>query len=279
MAHLGMGIRDPTYVQVGAVSGLFYSTTELAPSLAMMVPVIWVRFKPGILRSACVFAVLLGVTMTFSRTAAAMALVSLVILAVTDFVIGGKKRHMLMLTTPVLLSVLVVAIVMLIGWQRISYRWTMEVGPESFGSGRALFWHSAFLAWWRGDIVTILFGKGLGASLDILEKSYGRIWCHNDFLELLLCQGLVGLIAYIALLLCIIKLLCGFWKVNHDNAPAWALAGGFLTCSFLNGSIYLLEIIGTFVVAFAVMSPISHNLLTANRFKPVKYLRTGNVSG
>jgi len=280
IGHLGMGMRESTYVEVGAVSGLFYSTKGVAQSLALILPVIWFRFKPGILRSAYVFVILLAIAFTFSRTAIAAALVSLTILVFTGSgSAAGRIRGSRRIAASLVISlVIVVAIIMFIGWERISYRWTMGIGTEGLGSGRLVFWRSAFLEWYRGDIVTIPFGKGLGASLDILEKSYGRIWCHNDFLELLVCQGLMGLIAYIALLLFIVKTLCGSWRVNQNNGPAWALVGGFLTCSFLSGMLYQLDVIGTFVVAFAVMTPTSHNLLTANRFKSSENLYTGHTS-
>lgn len=261
--HLGRGLRDPSYTEVGAVSGLFYSTKGIAQSLALMLPIIWIRFKPGIMRCACIFAILLGVIMTFSRAAAAAALISLTVLAFTDFDIGRKKRSLLMIATPVFLSLFVAVIIMLIGWERVAYRWTVEIGSGSLGSGRLIFWSDAFLAWWKSDMVTILFGKGLGASLDILEKSYGRIWCHNDFLEILLCQGLVGLIAYLALLLCMVKILCGLRSVNQNNGPAWALLGGFLTCSFLSGTLYQLDVMTIFLVAFAVIS--NSSFLPAHR--------------
>ena len=63
---------------------------------------------------------------------------------------------------------------------------------------------------WKGDIDRFaaetwylkLFGNGFSYTYQLHENLYGvKIWSHNDFFNLLLATGVIGLIGYIYMLL------------------------------------------------------------------------------
>lgn len=73
---------------------------------------------------------------------------------------------------------------------------------KSILSGREIFWSIDLLAYQNMDIFNQLFGKGIFFTRLINYKNYGlMIWAHNDFLELLICQGLVFLFLYTLLII------------------------------------------------------------------------------
>ena len=68
-----------------------------------------------------------------------------------------------------------------------------------FTSGRSLFWEADVKAYWEGSWFEKLFGFGYNFVYDINERAINsRIWAHNDFINILLGYGLLGLICYLA---------------------------------------------------------------------------------
>lgn len=66
-----------------------------------------------------------------------------------------------------------------------------------FTSGRLDFWLIDLSAFKFGSFIQILFGQGFDSVYYINKAQYGLfIWAHNDFINTLLCNGLIGLIIY-----------------------------------------------------------------------------------
>ena len=64
---------------------------------------------------------------------------------------------------------------------------------EGYSSGRDNLYTKAIHAFFNDyDVFSFLFGKGAYASLQVLGK-----FAHNDWLEILVCQGLIGFVIYI----------------------------------------------------------------------------------
>lgn len=67
-----------------------------------------------------------------------------------------------------------------------------------FTSGRSLFWKADIDAFFSGNIFNQLFGYGYRFVYDTnLYAIHNRIWAHNDFINILLCYGISGLVSYI----------------------------------------------------------------------------------
>lgn len=86
-----------------------------------------------------------------------------------------------------------------------------------FTSGRSLFWKADMEAFFSSNLVEQLFGHGYRFVYDINQSAiYNRIWAHNDFINILLCYGFVGLVSYILMF----KLM--FEKcMLHFSFPKW----------------------------------------------------------
>lgn len=77
---------------------------------------------------------------------------------------------------------------------------------KSILSGREIFWNIDLIAYKSIDFFSQCFGKGIFFTRFINYKGYGMmIWAHNDFIELLICQGSIFLLFYITLLIIFLK--------------------------------------------------------------------------
>ena len=76
-------------------------------------------------------------------------------------------------------------------------RWTSADSLVSFTSGRIEFWAIDFNDWLESTILQQLFGKGFDYVYQLNYEQYGiYIWAHNDFINVLLCNGLFGILIY-----------------------------------------------------------------------------------
>ena len=67
-----------------------------------------------------------------------------------------------------------------------------------FTSGRDAFWAADINAFFSGGILNQLFGYGFSFVYEVNEGAFGnRIYAHNDFINILLTFGWVGLIPYL----------------------------------------------------------------------------------
>ena len=67
-----------------------------------------------------------------------------------------------------------------------------------FTSGRSLFWLADIRAFFSGNIINQILGYGYRFVYDINNKAiHNRIWAHNDYINILLCYGYIGLASYL----------------------------------------------------------------------------------
>lgn len=109
-------------------------------------------------------------------------------------------------------------------------------GEDSSGSGRFDIW-AAFLDRIRhDDLLTILVGRGYCSTKLNSHYLYAQLsWAHNDFLEVLMDYGLIGL----SMLLCIIGELFRFGKYMRNEhstyrASYMASLSVYFICSFVS---------------------------------------------
>lgn len=90
---------------------------------------------------------------------------------------------------------------------------------RQFTSSRSVFWRDDWLAYLNGNIFEKLFGFGFNYVYEINIKSVGaKIYAHNDFLNILLNFGCVGLIIY---LYCIKYLFKSCKKISNAKIGKW----------------------------------------------------------
>lgn len=67
-----------------------------------------------------------------------------------------------------------------------------------YSSGRDVLYWGLLEAWTQFDLFSLLFGKGANATISIVGN-----YAHNDWLELLINQGLVGVMIYMYFFVCL----------------------------------------------------------------------------
>lgn len=68
----------------------------------------------------------------------------------------------------------------------------------SISSGRTVFWLAEIKAFFTSGVMGKLFGHGFNYVYDVNQHAVNtRIWAHNDFFQILLSNGLIGLDLYL----------------------------------------------------------------------------------
>ncbi len=69
---------------------------------------------------------------------------------------------------------------------------------ESFSSGRLIWWKYDINDFKTLNLTNKIFGKGNHYVFELNYRSYGlNIWAHNDFIQILISYGLIGLLFYL----------------------------------------------------------------------------------
>ena len=90
---------------------------------------------------------------------------------------------------------------------------------EGSSSGRSILYAQAWSIWSQSNYFQLVFGHGASASLKYLDN-----FIHNDWLELLLDTGIVGVIAFLAFWISFIT----EWIRSRDNRLLFAVLGGYI---------------------------------------------------
>lgn len=68
---------------------------------------------------------------------------------------------------------------------------------ESFSNGRSAFWLIDLQAYFESSFINKIIGNGFDYVYFINKTRYGiGVWAHNDFINVLLCNGLLGFSVY-----------------------------------------------------------------------------------
>jgi hypothetical protein len=105
----------------------------------------------------------------------------------------------------------------------------------AFTSGRSEFWVYDMDAYFVSDLYYKIFGSGVSFVFDVNRKMIGNpIYAHNDYINILMTYGLLGLIEYFV---CIIWLVKTFYEKNKIKSIVGALSlfGIYFASAFLNG--------------------------------------------
>ena len=104
------------------------------------------------------------------------------------------------------------------------------VGLEKLTSGRTAFWLIDIQQYLQTDVFSQIFGSGFDFSSHVNSIYYGMsIWAHNDFIEVILSTGIIGLIIYL------VSTLGLFWGNYIDKFSKFLLFVYFFGIAFLNG--------------------------------------------
>lgn len=106
------------------------------------------------------------------------------------------------------------------------------VGIAKVTNGRSDFWSIDLHQFSRGSLLDIFLGGGFDYSARLNLKYYGiYIWAHNDFIEVLLSVGIVGIIIY---LFATTKMVKSLFR-NCEMINVIMIFGYYFGVAFMNG--------------------------------------------
>lgn len=103
---------------------------------------------------------------------------------------------------------------------------------DSFTNGRGTIWKADLTAWAQGTTVEKVFGRGFDFIYDWnLEKLGTPIGAHSDYVGILVCAGIVGLVCYLILTVWFLRR-C---SKGQDILTVLPIVGCMLIQAFMNG--------------------------------------------
>ena len=102
----------------------------------------------------------------------------------------------------------------------------------SFTSGRSTFWYVDLKDFLESNIINQFFGHGFSYIYKLnLEKAGMEIWAHNDFINILIAGGILGLIIYVWVLCKMLRTAC----LNVNKITSICILLYILFPAFMNG--------------------------------------------
>lgn len=104
------------------------------------------------------------------------------------------------------------------------------------GSGRNDLYTRAFSYLRSCDFITLLFGRGAGATARYIGES-----AHNEWLEFIICYGLVGVFLYLNLMISIFRHYLLLLRQKQPNAACVGILLTYWLCVSMYGAIYFIQ--------------------------------------
>ena len=117
---------------------------------------------------------------------------------------------------------------------------------DSEGSGRLDVYRYYLNSINNSSILYFLFGRGWEGSLRVGNMS---LTSHNDFIEVFIDFGIIGLVLYLLFIVSLIKLFFKMIKIKHEYAPAMAAS---LCIFFVNSMVSHIFIYTKYMLLFAL---------------------------
>jgi len=126
-----------------------------------------------------------------------------------------------------------------------------EVDFNSVGSGRLYMWSINIYNWYEGTIDEKIFGVGREKALEMMNVKIGRpFFSHNEFVDILLRHGLLGLFLYLLYLYNIYRFIIK--KTGGTKYfPLSVLLAYIIINIFQGGHFFIYEVMFALIMAYA----------------------------
>ncbi len=245
LSRLGFYGKSLTYeTGVTLYGGGFETGKALAYHLGMAIPILALATvnKHGINQYFSIILIFTSMTviiLTFVRAPVIALLVGFLSYQYFDYRYGDK-RFLKVISIIFFIALTVISFTFFWGQSQYTSRWR-ELGDkysegriEKLGSGRVgglISFYEYYL--YKASVLRKVFGSGLGSSYAYLGTN---IIIHNDFAEILMGCGIIGLSIYLFILLRVFKLLIQSLKKTNQprvaRAVILALSSFFVFISF-----------------------------------------------
>lgn len=146
--------------------------------------------------------------------------------------IAGKCHYAKKQFIMIFIIFLIVGGVLASQWQNVLVRWSDITDIDKLGSGRGTWFHMILNHWYNGSIPNQFFGFGFYSVTTFLGHWWDSdIYAHNDWLETIHDQGLVGLVAFIALYGTLFSLILKGARGRNEVTPPLIMGYTIFLCT------------------------------------------------
>lgn len=142
-------------------------------------------------------------------------------------------------------------------------------GIGKFTNGRTVFWLLDLKKFGESSFLNILLGNGFGFSFRVnTSKHWIGIWSHNDFLEVLISAGILGLLLYVYVIIRFLLML----KKKIEGKVWLSIILYFLFVAVINGVFTYPHYLFSFISLCAIVTsrfrlPLAHRNAVSTRVR------------
>ncbi len=236
-----------------AIAGTTFQTSRWGAYLVSIFPIFFLKKKLDGVDYFFIFLALISSIFTFRRSATISLLFVMAFYAL-------QRNNLKIIKSKI--KTIFIFIIIFIGAYYITVKTPfadgfllklsdLNLGSGGTGSGRAIFWRITLYHLNEMSVIRLLIGDGVGALAKEMITNYGgAIGAHNDWLDILISFGFIGLtfFSWIFLQICLIAFSL-YQKKDMFSFASLAISISFLVISITTGGI--LE--PTFACLFGVL--------------------------
>jgi len=218
---------------------MFPHAASISLAFAMIVVTLQIKsYNSFFMNLFYVSLIILGfyeLILTYVRTGIVLYLVALIYLLLRD--LNMKKILIIFMTMMVFLA----GSMYLFSHSKIAKMRMQDKNKyvqDDVGSGRFLYWNAAINNWLDDEDIVILIGLGEEYAKDKMVRSVGlRIFAHNEFVQMLQREGLIGFIIFMSSLIALFKYMRRY-KSSKYYPNSMAIFIGLIAMMMFQGSFY-----------------------------------------
>lgn len=142
-----------------------------------------------------------------------------------------------------------------LGTANLTARWQDLADPDQAGSGRIVFWRIALDSFYDADVSEQVLGRGYVGMYRVMQGGYGlRIHTHNDFLDMLLVGGVLGVFAWLVFWYALVVRLRSLSVTAAGYGAGLAILVGLFAQSVLTGQMFDPSAMSIYLIAFVCVT-------------------------
>jgi len=195
-------------------TGLYGDIANYSYMLLWLIPLFLLSRRRGWKETILVVAICAAIMASLKRGAVIAMLASLLIYYMVDLRIGYtlRKPHLLLM----IVAIVLIGVVVLIGGDKFSERWSDISDLEQMGSNRGTIWGIVVTDFKEAGLVRQIFGTGFYSVPHLIERKWYKAFpAHSDWLQCLYDQGIVGIVSLLYVYYAVLVLIKNGYRARH----------------------------------------------------------------